>query len=127
MSTKKVNYIIDQGADFSLEFSVSDENGDPKDLTDYDVLSRIRKSYTTSANVTFRSNTQSSEGVVFLYLTANDTLNIESGRYVHDVYLIDRVQNLTYRIIEGLVTVTPSVTYSVNTTPSNTSSNTTWI
>jgi len=44
-----------------------------------------------------------------LALTDTQTANLTAGRYVYDVVLTDSA-NVTSRIVEGIVTVTPRVT-----------------
>ena len=102
----KANISIDQGTSFTTEVLLTDENGDPLDLTAYTANSQIRKTYTSLTSVPF--NTVLSNGQVMLSLSANATGNLEAGRYVYDVEITDGT--IISRIVEGIVTVTPQVT-----------------
>jgi len=104
----KANIVIDQGTTFNTIVDLKDENGDPLDTVGYTANSQIRKWYSSSnATVVFTANI--SNGSVTLALTANQTSNLESGRYVYDIFLTDAANTIS-RVVEGIVTVTPRVT-----------------
>jgi hypothetical protein len=103
------NLYIDQGTTFSLSVIVSDQNGDPKDLTDYTVAAQMRKSYYTSTAIDFTAEASIPEdGEVTISLTAEQTSAIKAGRYVYDIEITGDDQTL--RILEGIVVVNPEVT-----------------
>ena len=111
------NIFIDQGADFSITVDVSDANGNQLNLTGYTASAQIRKTYNSSDSdaVTFSSQVESpaDEGIVNLTLTNSQTSAMKSGRYVYDVEIsfVDSAANtIVERILEGQVTVSPSVT-----------------
>lgn len=104
----KANIVIDQGATFSTDITLTDENGDSLLLSGFTANSQIRKWYTSSnPAATFTTSINVDSGVITLSLTANQTSNIVAGRYVYDVELHG---DTTSRIVEGIVTVTPQVT-----------------
>jgi hypothetical protein len=105
----KANLVIDQGTTYITDLNLTDENGDPLNLTGYSANSQIRKHYTSSNSVVFSTSINAVAGVITLSLSANQTANIVSGRYVYDVELTD-ASNSVSRIVEGIVTVTPQVT-----------------
>lgn len=102
----RANLSIDQGSTFEVDVNITDENGDPLDITGYTSAGQIRKSYASSNAVNF--TTLLTSGNITLKLTANQTANITAGRYVYDVELTKA--GVVTRIIEGLVTVRPEVT-----------------
>ena len=109
--------IIDQGADQTIKLELVDTSGAKKDLTGYSASAQIRKTYNSSDSdaVTFSSQIQSpaDEGIVNLTLTNAQTSAMKSGRYVYDVEIsfVDSAANtIVERILEGQVTVSPSVT-----------------
>jgi len=102
---------IDQGADFSFDFTVTDADGSPTDVTDYTFVGSIRKStyslYETAAfDITI---VDPFLGLVAVGLSANNTAVIKAGRYMFDVKQTDP-NNIITRIVEGIVTVNPQVT-----------------
>jgi hypothetical protein len=105
----KANLVIDQGTTYSTDINLTDENGDPLNLSGYSANSQIRKHYTSSNSVVFSTTINATAGVITLALSANQTSNIVSGRYVYDIELTD-VSNSVSRIVEGIVTITPQVT-----------------
>jgi len=105
----KANLVIDQGTTYSTDLNLTDENGDALDLSGYSANSQIRKHYTSSNSVAFTVSVNAIAGVITLSLSANQTSNLTSGRYVYDVEIAD-ASNTISRIVEGIVTVTPQVT-----------------
>lgn len=106
----KANLIIEQGADFETTINVSDDNGDPVDLTTYTGASQMRKHYTSNTSYAFTVTNTAEYGEVKLAMSANATANIVAGRYVYDCELYDSNTGKTSRLVEGIVTVTPQVT-----------------
>lgn len=104
----KGNITIDQGTDFSTSIDITDDNGDPIDVSAYTGAAQMRKHYTSSNSYSFTVTTSSS-GQVVLSMNAATTANIAAGRYVYDCELTSN-SNTVSRIIEGIVTVTPQVT-----------------
>ena len=105
----KANLVIDQGTTNTTDLNLTDENGDPLVLSGYSANSQIRKHYTSTNSVAFSVAVNATAGVITLSLSANQTANMTSGRYVYDVELTD-ASNSVSRIVEGIVTVTPQVT-----------------
>lgn len=103
------NLYIDQGTTFSLSIAVNDQNGDPKDLTDYTAASQMRKSYYTNTAINFTADvTLPEDGEVTISLTAEETSAIKAGRYVYDIEISNPDE--TVRVLEGIVVVNPEVT-----------------
>lgn len=103
----KANMVIDQGTTFSTMIEILDENDDPVNVANYSARGQIRKHYSSTNSVNF--STSLSNGSLVVSLTASQTANIVSGRYVYDIELVDPA-NTVARILEGIVTVTPEVT-----------------
>lgn len=105
----KANITVDQGTTFSTTITLTDDNGDPIDLTGYTGRSQMRKHYTSSNSVSFTVSLGGTNGVVSLGLTSTQTANLIPGRYVYDVEVVSSA-NVVSRIVEGIVTITPEVT-----------------
>lgn len=103
----KANITIDQGTDFATSIDVTDDNGDPTDLTGFTGAAQLRKHY-TSAN-SFAFSVAVANGSVTLSMNSATTANISSGRYVYDCELTSG-SNVVTRIVEGIVTISPQVT-----------------
>ena len=105
----KANLIVDQGTDYTTTINLTDDNDNVVDLTGYTGVGQMRKTYTSSNSVSFNITLESANGVVVLSLTDTQTANIVAGRYVYDVFVTSPA-NITSRIVEGIVTVTPRAT-----------------
>lgn len=104
----KVNLVVDQGSTFSTSITFNDENGNTINFSSYSGAAQMRKHFTSSNSTSFAVSL-TSNGVVTLSLTANQTGNLVAGRYVYDLEVTDAA-NVISRLIEGIVTVTPNVT-----------------
>lgn len=105
----KVNYIVDQGTDWSVTVDVTDDDGNLIDLTGFSGASKYRKHYasTNAANIAVTINTTSSQ--VTLSLNAANTANVVPGRYRHDCELTSP-GGIISRLVEGIIEFTPSMT-----------------
>jgi len=104
------NIFIDQGATFTTTVTVTDTNGDAVSLSGYSVAAQIRKSHLSSTATAFTATiSNASAGEITISLTDTQTTALESGRYVYDV-LITASGGAKTRVVEGQVTVNPSVT-----------------
>lgn len=105
----KANIVIDQGTTFSTTLELTDENDDLYDLSNYTANSKMKKWYTSTNSVEFSTAINNDTSEITLSLTAEQTDLIEAGRYVYDVEIVDSA-GAVIRLLEGIVTVTPSVT-----------------
>ena len=110
--TAYVELFMDQGATFSNVINLTDDiTNTPINVANYIVTSQLRRSFysvNASANL-ICTVTNSANGEIVLSLPAANTANLKPGRYIFDVKTIDG-DNVTSRVLEGLITVTPSVT-----------------
>ena len=107
------NLRVEQGSSFTSDVTVKDSEGSVFDLTGYSASASLAKGYDSSfydrKNFTCTIATPST-GVITLDLTADQTNALESGRYVYDVEILRASDSTITRVIEGIVTVSPSVT-----------------
>jgi len=105
-----VELTLEQGANYNAVLDLKDSVGGVLNLSGYTVAAQMRKSYysTTATSFTIVVS-DAAAGQITMTMSAANTANISSGRYVYDV-LITSGSNLKTRIIEGIVTVLPSVT-----------------
>ena len=104
------NIFIDQGATFTTTVTVTDSNGDAVNLSGYSVAAQIRKTFLSSSATAFTATiSNASSGEITISLTDTQTTALEAGRYVYDV-LITASGGTKTRVVEGQVTVNPSVT-----------------
>jgi len=109
---------IDRGTDTTIRLELVDENGNAKNLTNFSASAKMKKTYnsTDSGDVyLFSTQIQSpaTDGILNLTLTNSQTDTMKPGRYVYDaeISFVDSDSNtIRERILEGRITVTPSVT-----------------
>lgn len=101
---------IEQGATFSTKVNVEDIYGSAINLASYTTDSMMRKSYYSNTSYTITSTiSNAANGEITLSMSAANSALLTSGRYVYDV-IIEDTSNTVTRVIEGIVTVLPSVT-----------------
>lgn len=101
---------IDQGTTFQTSIDLANDDGTAINVANYTFQSQIRKSYYSSnatANLTV-TVVDEANGNVTLSLSSAQTANIAPGRYLYDVKMTS-AGDVTTRIVEGIVTVTPQV------------------
>ena len=104
------NIFIDQGATFTTTVTVTDSNGDAVNLSGYSVAAQIRKTFLSSSATAFTATiSNASSGEITISLSPTQTATLEAGRFVYDV-LITASGGTKTRVVEGQVTVNPSVT-----------------
>jgi len=103
------NIYIDQGSTYSMSLNVTDQNGDPKDLSQYTVAAQMRKSYYANTAIDFDAEiTYPLDGELTVSLTSATSADIKPGRYVYDIEITGPEETL--RVVEGIVVVNPGVT-----------------
>ena len=101
---------LEQGADFTTTVTVNGSNGSPTNLTSYTAAAQLRKSYySTTANSFTVTVSNAANGELTMAMTAANTANLTPGRAVYDL-LITSPTNVKTRVVEGIVTILPSVT-----------------
>lgn len=110
------NLTIDQGTDFDITVNVDADDGGPLDLTNYSGRAQIRKSYSSLTAVDFTVSVilPAADGQLKVSLPASTSNSMKPGRYLYDLEIENSSTNAVTRVIEGQVTITPSITRSDN-------------
>ena len=104
------NIYLDQGADYSSTITLTGSNNTPLDLSDYEVDSQMRKSYSSSQYYTFTCIViDALEGKIRLQMPAATSENIKPGRWLYDIEITHPSAGRK-RVVEGVVIVTPQIT-----------------
>ena len=109
----RANLRIDQGATFSSDVSVTNSDNTAFDLTGYTASAKLSQGYASTRTRTSFSTAISTPttGVITLSLTADQTSLLDApARYVYDIEILKTVDSTITRVIEGIITVSPSVT-----------------
>ena len=89
---------------------VDDAQGDAVNLSGYSADAQLRKSYySTTANNFTVTITNEASGEITMSMPAANTANLSPSRYYYDL-LITAGDGTKTRVIEGIATVSPSVT-----------------
>ena len=107
---------IDQGADATIELPMVEQDGSVKDLSNHTLTAKLKKTYNSDSSDTLSfatSFTDVRNGIASISLTNSQTDSLKAGRYVYDVELsfVDSDgATIIERVLEGKITLTPSVT-----------------
>ena len=111
MSSAYSDLYIEQGTTFATTINISDVYGNPYDLNNYLASSQMRSSYySSSVSAVFDPYLNVNLSTITLKLDSANTSNILPGRYVYDAVIKNINDGSIIRILEGTVTVSPSVT-----------------
>ena len=102
---------IDQGSDFSAIIDLQNDAGTAMNLSGMEVYSQFRKSYNSAVGYSFTCAIENAlNGTISLKLPGETSSNIKSGRYLYDIVIVDPMQDIKTRVIEGIITIHPEVT-----------------
>ena len=105
------NLRIDQGASFSSDVTVTNDDGTVFELTGHTASAKMARGYaSTHTRTIFTTAINTVTGVVTISLNADQTNGLEEGRYVYDVEILKTSDSTITRVVEGIVTVYPSAT-----------------
>jgi len=107
-----INLYVDQGSDFHTELVLQNDDGSIIDLTGFTIHSQFRKSFQSSLYYEFDCSIVGAPvlGEITLVLSGSVSTDIPPGRYLYDVEILDALNNVQVRVIEGLVILTPEIT-----------------
>lgn len=107
-----INLYIDQGSDFHTEMILQNDDGSVIDLSGYTIYSQFRKSFQSSQYFSFECSIVGAPvlGEITLVLPGSVSTDIPPGRYLYDVEIVDAINEVQVRVIEGLVILTPEIT-----------------
>lgn len=111
MAAVRVNLQIDQGADFSAIFNLTD-GVQLLDLNDYTVEAFFGYNFSTTNRTSFTINILDPvNGKVELKLSALQTSELKLARYVYDILVTssEALGETKTRIVEGVLEVSPGV------------------
>lgn len=106
---QEVNINVDAGANLLIEVNVSYANGDPWNLSAYDIAAQARKNPYTNTSYSFTGSGYSN-GLLTLTMNAATSALVPPGRYVYDIEITSQASNTTTRVQEGLMVFNPNIT-----------------
>lgn len=110
MSAGIYNFTLNQGATFSRQMTVK-ENNSPLNLTGHTAAMQLRSTYDSSTVALSMTAAviNATEGILSISATATATAALEEGIYVYDLEITTSAGVVT-RLLQGQVTVSPEVT-----------------
>ena len=110
------NTVIDQGADWFINFTYKNPNGTPINLTGYSAALQVRTSpLAKTAVLTLTSPSDgititALTGLIEVHATAAQTAAITNGKYAYDIEITAPSTNVVTRLVQGTIEVSPQVT-----------------
>lgn len=105
-----VELTLEQGANFNTVLDLKDAAGGILNLSGYSVAAQMRKSYYSNTATSFTMTiSDAAAGQITMAMNSANSAIVTPGRYVYDI-LLTSDSGVKTRIIEGIVTVLPSVT-----------------
>ena len=115
MTVYRKNIVINVGETFSEDLTLLSADGNGVvDLTGFTAQSKLRKSPTNYRFADIQVGIKSAaDGLVNISIASSITKFLQGGRHVYDVeisFTDSNAQTVVERVLEGTLTVTPSVT-----------------
>jgi hypothetical protein len=107
-----VNLIINQKASFQVGFFVKQSSGSVLNLSGYSVVAKYKENFQvpdSQATAFTASVVNAANGEISIALSPTLTANLQIGKYVYDVSIINSADNFKTRIVEGKITVSGGV------------------
>ena len=100
---------IDQGSDFSTEFTLQNDDGTAVNLTGFSVYSQFRKSPSSSSAYAFVATiSNAAQGKITISLPGITSSTMKPGRYLYDVEVTNGITKT--RVAEGMLTLHAEIT-----------------
>ena len=112
MAVPVVNIVIEQGADYSSSFTITNPDGSPYTIFNNSAAATLKKHSASETSYTFTSEIDPDDGQIILTMNNTLTSAIPAGRYYYDIVIVDITDGYRSRVIQGMATVTPGVTLS---------------
>lgn len=110
------NLYLNQGETFTTSLTLTDSNGDPYNLTGFDIASQAKKSfYSTNSIITFESLiSDANNGVISLSANSSVTANITTSQLVYDIFIRQTSTGIVTKVLEGIIYTSPAVTTTLS-------------
>lgn len=108
---KNFDLYIEQGSNYTISLSLTDDNSQPIDLSDYSISGYVRNSYSDSGILIDLnpSITMPASGVILINVPSTGTMNLPTTVGIYDIEITNT--NQTLKILKGFAYISPEVTY----------------
>jgi hypothetical protein len=107
-----VNLVVNQKSSFQVGFYVKQSNGAIFNLTGHTVLAKYKENYQTpdtQALAFTAAVANAAAGEISIALSSTETANLQIGKYVYDVAIVNSSTQFKTRVVEGKMTVSGGV------------------
>ena len=108
MAVPAVNLTIEQGADFTSTFTITNSNGTPYNLSNSSAIAKLKKFPSSATSYSFSTSITTGTGKITITMTDEVTSTIPEGRYYYDI-LVTSGSGLKTRVIEGMAFVSGAI------------------
>lgn len=116
MEAKEFDFEFPRGDTCPVSFEITDNDGNPLDLTGSEIYFTLKKNYTTSSAIIQKKLTSGTIEVDgnqgSLVLTHDDTAELKYGSYVYDIQI--KTGNYVKTLALGKITLTNESTWKSN-------------
>lgn len=109
MATPVINITIEQGEDFSANYTILNPDGSVPSLANYTVVGTLKKHPGASTGYSFTTSLTVLSGTITISLSNSVTKTLTPGRHYYDLFLISPGGSRS-KVFEGNVLVNPSAT-----------------
>lgn len=114
MTAAYLDQDIQKGTTFISQIELTDNNGSPVPLGNFNIKSQAKRNYTSNAVINFETSyVDASNGIIQLLANSAVTANLTVGKLVYDVFLEEIATGVITKIIEGQLMVIPSATTNI--------------
>tara|TARA_B100000282_G_scaffold104480_1_gene73930 strand:- start:18503 stop:18835 length:333 start_codon:yes stop_codon:yes gene_type:complete len=110
MAVPVVNIVIEQGADYSSSFTITNPDGSPYTIFNNSAAATLKKHSASETSYAFTSEIDPDDGQILLSMSNTLTSTIPPGRYFYDIVITNINDGYKSRVIEGMAMVTPGIT-----------------
>lgn len=109
MAVAAVNLTLEKGTDFEATFNLFESNSSPAYFSNFDGVCKIKKYPTSPISHECQVSIAGSTGQVTISMGKTITSELSSGRNFYDVVLTNNVNENTFKVVEGSIIVSDSV------------------
>ena len=110
MAVPVVNIVIEQGADYSSSFTITNPDGSPYTIFNNSAAATLKKHSASETSYTFTSEIDPDDGQILLSMSNTLTSTIPPGRHFYDIVITNINDGYKSRVIEGMAMLTPGIT-----------------
>lgn len=109
MAVPVVNLVLEKGTDFEATFNVFEPDTSAANFTNFSAACKIKKYPTSPIAHNCRVTITAATGTIKVAMAKTITSELQSGRNYYDVVMTSNSDNTSFRVIEGSIIVSDSI------------------